>query len=296
MRPNRWFESRWARALLALGIAAGLYLLVYRPAQRDWGAERSESERVLPGDDLVEAPSFVATRAVTVHAPAERIWPWLLQLGHTRAGWYSYDLVDNLARPSAASILGEFQDLGPGDLVPVSPDGQIGFRVAAMEPPLWMLWTDEAGRLSFAWSLQPTEGGTRLITRIRMRYTWRWPLVLWEAVVDAGDFPMMRQCMLGIRDRVEGRPIRSLAAQSAEFGLWLLAFAGFVTAEVLLVCGTRWRRYLAVALGAGALTLAAVMLKPPLWLDAVVVLGIGASLVAALRRRPDSTPRDDRSA
>jgi len=283
---HRWIQARWSRLLLALGIAAGLYFLVYRPLQLDWGASRGEIDGALPGDEVVGAPSFVATRAVTVRAPAERIWPWLVQMGHTRAGWYSYDLVDNLARASAGSILNQFQDLRPGDLVPVSPDGQAGFRVKAMGEPHWMLWGDDADRLSWVWSLQPAEDGTRLITRVRLRYTWRWPAILMELALDAGDFPMMRQCMLGIRDRAEGRPPASLAAQSAELGLWLLAFAGFLIAEAALVWSRRWLRFLAVALGAGALTILVVMLKPPLWIDAAAALAIGAALVAARGRGP----------
>jgi hypothetical protein len=67
-----------------------------RPWQLTWGATPEEVSRALPGDDLVTRPTFNATRAITIAAPPEEIWPWLIQVGLTRAGWYSYDILDNL--------------------------------------------------------------------------------------------------------------------------------------------------------------------------------------------------------
>ena len=69
-------------------------------------------------------PTFNATRAISIAAAPERVWPWLLQVGLTRAGWYSYDILDNLGRRSARRIIPELQGLAPGDVVPMSPDGK----------------------------------------------------------------------------------------------------------------------------------------------------------------------------
>jgi len=76
-----------------------------RPWQLTWGATPGEVSRSLPGDDLVPRPTFNATRAISIAAPAVEIWPWLVQVGLTRAGWYSYDLLDNLggAAPGGSS-------------------------------------------------------------------------------------------------------------------------------------------------------------------------------------------------
>jgi hypothetical protein len=74
------------------------YLAIFRPWQLRWGATDEEGKRAMPGDDIVSTPSFNATRAVTINAPAENIYPWIVQMGINRAGWYSYDLLDNLAR------------------------------------------------------------------------------------------------------------------------------------------------------------------------------------------------------
>jgi hypothetical protein len=76
------------------------------------------------GDEIVGKPSFNATRAVTINAPAKNIYPWIVQMGVSRAGWYSYDLLDNLGRRSAESILPEHQNIQVGDLIPISPDGR----------------------------------------------------------------------------------------------------------------------------------------------------------------------------
>lgn len=84
-----------------------VYLTLFRPWQLRWGATDDEIKRAMPGDDIVGKPSFNATRAVTINAPAENIYPWIVQMGVKRAGWYSYDLLDNLGRKSAESILAE---------------------------------------------------------------------------------------------------------------------------------------------------------------------------------------------
>ena len=94
---------------IGIGVAAlgavlfGVYLRVIRPWQLRWGATNEEVARAMPGDDVVKRPTFNATRAVTIQARPEEIWPWLVQIGVTRAGWYSYDWLDNLGKPSAAA-------------------------------------------------------------------------------------------------------------------------------------------------------------------------------------------------
>ena len=96
---------------MALGAATAAYLLYIRPWQLRWGATDEELERPMPGDEIVARSTFNATRAVTIEARPEEIWPYIVQIGMTRAGWYSYDLLDNLGRPSARRILPQFQNL-----------------------------------------------------------------------------------------------------------------------------------------------------------------------------------------
>ena len=128
----------------------------------------------MPGDELAPETSFNATRAVTISAPPEAVWPWLVQIGYGRAGFYSYDLFDNAARPSAERIQPEHQQPNVGDWVPMARKGNetTAFKIKALEPNRWMLWAKPHSTL--AWKLVSLEGRrTRLIARLKERYEWR---------------------------------------------------------------------------------------------------------------------------
>jgi hypothetical protein len=191
--------------LVALGaIAFEVYLRFIRPWQLRWGATDEEVGRAMPGDDVVKHPTFNATRAVTIQARPEEIWPWLVQIGFKRVGWYSYDWLDNLGIPSADHIIPELQHVTVGDLIPMSPDGKQGPRVKDFEANQWMLWWDNEGDLTWYWGLAPLdESQTRLITRVRMRYRWLSPVILFNLLVEFADIVMMRKCLLGIKQRAE---------------------------------------------------------------------------------------------
>lgn len=201
-----------AVAALVLGgaLTAG-YLRVLRPWQLRWGASDAELTMALPGDDLVDEPTFNATRAITINAPAKDIWPWLVQVGLTRAGWYSYDWLDNLGHRSAQRIIPELQDLEPGDVVPMSPDGKQGMRVHALDAPRSMIW-GTPGQMTWVWLLAPRrDGSTRVITRVRYRYRWLSPSIAFSMLVEFTDIWMMRKMLLNIRERAESTA-RSAAA------------------------------------------------------------------------------------
>lgn len=192
--------------VLTAAAAVTTYARYVRPWQLHWGATPEEVSRALPGDDLVPGPTFNATRAVTVGAPPERIWPWLVQAGLTRAGWYSYDILDNLGRPSARRIIPELQDLAVGDIVPMSPDGKHGMPVQEIDAPKSMIW-GTPGDTTWTWQLDPlSDGSTRLISRVRSRYRWLSPTIAFSLLLEFGDFWMMRKMLLNLRDRAESAP------------------------------------------------------------------------------------------
>ena len=158
----------------------------------------------MPGDDIVKKPSFNATRAVTINASPDKIYPWIVQIGLNRAGWYSYDLLDNLARKSAESILPEFQKIAIGDLIPMSPDGKQGIWVKEFSENEWMLWWDKIGDTTWAWGIYSEgERCCRLVTRVRMKYRWLSLSAIFNLIIEFFDLPMMRKCMLGIKKRAE---------------------------------------------------------------------------------------------
>ena len=116
-------------SLIVSGIAT--YLVVVRPMRRSWGIDPDEAARTLPGDDFVPAAGITDTRGISIDAAAEAVWPWLPQMGYDRAGWYSYDRLDNRGG-SATRLMPEFGTLAVGDIVPTWPGG--GFRVEAIDP------------------------------------------------------------------------------------------------------------------------------------------------------------------
>ncbi len=121
-----------------LGVASIAFTIflspLLRPWYRRWGASDEEASRAFPGDEIVPRPKSELTMAISVDAPAEAIWPWFVQLGCQRGGWYSYDLLDNGGTPSAHRIIPEYQDLKVGDIVKAMPKGDFGFPVAAIQP------------------------------------------------------------------------------------------------------------------------------------------------------------------
>jgi hypothetical protein len=189
----------------AAPIAAVVYCRYLRPWQLSWGATAEEVSRELTGDELVPRPTFNATRAISIAAPPEEVWPWLVQVGVTRAGWYSYDILDNLGHHSARHIIPELQNLAVGDVIPMSPDGKQGMRVHSVNAPHSMIW-GTPGDTTWAWQLDATpDGSTRLIARVRSRYHWLSPSIMFSALVELGDIWMMRKMLLNLRDRAEGR-------------------------------------------------------------------------------------------
>jgi hypothetical protein len=197
-----------ARVIAALAAgSAGLagFVRIYRPWHQGWGSSEDEVAMVLPGDDLVPGAEFRPTRAVTIDARPEEVWPWIVQIGFGRAGFYSYDLLDNLAKPSAERVIPDLQDVHVGDWIPMSPTitEQTAFRIASFEPNRWMLWSKPDS--TWCWSLRPIDAErTRLVCRIRAKYEWPKPSVLLSLfLLEVGDFFMNRRELLGIRRRAE---------------------------------------------------------------------------------------------
>jgi hypothetical protein len=230
------------RVVVGSAIAAASWYAFYRVTRwrATWGIDPAETEGSLPGDDLVPEPAVIDTRGITIDAPPAAVWPWLLQLGYGRGGWYSYDQLDMKGR-SADAILPEHQSLAVGDIVPTDPAG--GFEVKVLDPEraLVLMVDDElvarrrtpvegdgeattagleaSGRfmqasmpprfaVSWAFVLRPLDGGrTRLVERMRGSFG--------EATAGSrtfgpllgfGIFVMTRRQMLGLKARVERHP------------------------------------------------------------------------------------------
>lgn len=204
--------SRHILAEVADAVTA-LPLLLTAPLYRwwhlRWGATAAEARAVMPGDDLVPVSHFTATRAITIEARPCDVWPWLTQVGYGRAGFYSYDLLDNLGRPSVTAIMPQWQQAGVGDIAaPMAshPSPSTSFRVADVEPQARLVWAKPDS--TWAWTLAPlTPGRTRLVTRLRQRYQPTPAGMLTIILAEFGDFAMMRKMLLGIKSRAETGPV-----------------------------------------------------------------------------------------
>jgi hypothetical protein len=181
---------------------------LYRPWHLHWGATPADVAGTLPGDTFLPRAQFKATRAIDIDAPPGTVWPWLVQIGCLRAGWYSNDLLDNLARPSATTVIPDLQQLQVGQWVPMSPTGspseRTAFTVHSFEVNKHLLWTKPDS--TWAWQLTLTDdGGTRLVSRIHAVYDWRHPLTAIFGVVlmEFGDFAMQRRMLRNIKTRAE---------------------------------------------------------------------------------------------
>lgn len=190
----------FALAVLAVTVVAVYHRLIH-PWHVAWGATREEVRRVLPGDHLVPAAGGT-TRAISIAAPPAQVWPWLVQIGLGRAGWYSYDWIDNGGRPSATTILPEHQHLAVGDRIPMTPE--LGFDVVGVERDRSLVSLSGDGSTSWCLVLDPDgHGGTRLISRFRAAVTPSVAAVLWSMVTDPGAFIMERRMLKGIKRRAE---------------------------------------------------------------------------------------------
>ncbi len=199
----RWTASA-AAVVAAVSVLAVAFRRVFWPWQSRWGATDAEVARVMPGDRIVGNADFVATRGISIAAPPERVWPWLVQIGSGRAGWYSYDRIDNGGAPSATRILPEHQQRRVGDRIPMIPGKDIGPTVTEIDPPRRMLWCDDDGEFSWEWLLEPSPSGeTRLVSRLRVTaHPWTRRMA-YEAVASVGDVIMQRRMLNGIKRRAE---------------------------------------------------------------------------------------------
>jgi hypothetical protein len=194
----------------ALAIAATILSSpLSRPWYSKWGATEPEVNMSLPGDDQVPNPVLVSTRAITILAPADAIWPWLVQMGQGRGGLYSYERLENLVgcdMHNADRIIPEHQNLKIGDKVRLVPEGRdLYFVVSAIEPDRAIILFGDDPPTTWAFILEPIdENTTRLIIRWRQDYEPTPGNVLgWRVFTDPITFVMERKLLQGIKARAE---------------------------------------------------------------------------------------------
>lgn len=213
-RPGR--SAQWTPPPIGTGLAGQVRDAVddlprilaapfHRHRHLTWGATPAEVATAMPGDSLLPQAQYRCTRAITIAATPEEVWPWLVQVGYRRAGWYANDLLDNFARPSAREIVPELQDLHVGQwlsMVP-NPSERTAFVVDSYAEPSWLLW--RTPNRTWSWRLiRLRNEQTRVVARLHTVYEWRRPLTpLTVVLMECADYPMMRRMLRGIQERAE---------------------------------------------------------------------------------------------
>ena len=287
---NYSFLKQLIAALSLVAVTLLVYLLWARPAQLRWGATAEEINRPMPGDELDPSPTFLATRAITIAGTPEQIWPWLVQMGYGRAGYYGYDILENLGSPrgmaSATTILPELQNFKVGDKVPISPAAENVFY--AIEPNQYLIWAGQSGENpgGFTWALYPLdENQTRLVSRIRWSFhSIRQPgVVALEILTEFADHLGVRKILQGVKSRVEGNSEPPYVA-TIEFAVFMLALLTFLAALILtLIRPFSWGGWLA-GLAAGLGWLLTWYAPIPWWGGLVLEMGILWGLYQAFKQ------------
>jgi hypothetical protein len=181
-------------------------------------ATKDERTRALPGDERIPQAIDTLTHAVTIDCRPRDVWPWLVQMGAgDRAGWYSYDWLDNGRQPSAERVIPELQHPAVGTTFPALPGVREGFKLDAIEPErrLTLIFPAKDGSPDVTWTFVLTEmagGRTRMLVRVRGGQGYRFhglPLWLTKIAIRFVHFVMQRKQLLGIVDRAEGYCARS---------------------------------------------------------------------------------------
>lgn len=197
--------------------------LVIRPWHLRWGATTEEVNQAMPGD--LEHIGW--TRAITIEGTPEEIWPWLVQWGQGRGGWYSYDWLENLFGfdiHTADRILPEYQNLAVGDTICMSKDFCPN-HVTVLEPNRWLSWqaNDENGDpvWTFTFGLAPVDGThTRLIVRESFDNSFMPPAAV--VALEIPDVVMELKALNTVKARAEGIP-QSVFTTPFEIVIWLTA-------------------------------------------------------------------------
>jgi hypothetical protein len=199
-----------------VGVAAiAGYRCAIQPWYKDWGATPNEIASHMPLDERVFEPTVVTTRAITIRATPEQIWPWLVQIGEPpRAGYYSYTFIEKLLGMdviNANRLLPNCQTLTVGQAL----DARGTMVVQAVEPERSLVLgpPESVHELQTTWAFELRsidENSTRLVTRVRAAWDWNgvvrntpfysWPMWL---VIDPGVFIMERKMLLELKRLAE---------------------------------------------------------------------------------------------
>jgi len=280
-------KTKTIRILQGLGIvllAVVLGVLALRPFYLNWGATAEDQVRAMPGD----LSGTRWTRAIIIGATPEQIWPWLVQFGQGRGGWYSYDWLENLLGfdiHTAAGIVPKYQNPRLDEKICMSATFCVS-AVSVMEPYQWFGWQakDDTGKpiWSFTFGLFPIDSThTRLVARESFD-----PIGMPAAATTALEIPdavMVQKMLSTLKDRAEGQ-MGSPLTTIYEIVVWLAVFVIGVIGAVLFVARQDAKKPLAVGVAAVLALLVLTLVFPPYWLRGVLVIALLGGLAWSWRQ------------
>jgi hypothetical protein len=289
-------------ALVQFGIIMAAYIFIARPYQLVWGATRVEIDRSMPGDERRGNSAFLATRAITIDDTPENIWPWLIQMGYGRAGFYGYDIIENLGSESgiysADRILPEYQNFKVGDEVPLSRVAKLFFF--EIEPNNYLVWSEDKGDTpgAFTWALYPIDGShTRLVSRIGWNFHWSEPnLLLLDFFTEFTDHLAVREILRGVKGRVEGHP-EAFAVNTVEFTVYLLILLWFAFTQFFLLLRPLTLKNWGIGFVTGVTWLITWYAPIPLWIGVIlgllIIVGLARSSIGFRVNAQQNKKRDE---
>ena len=301
--PSRHASIRLLILLMTFAGILAVFFWAVRPLYLNWGASPDEQTRALPGDTIVPDAVSGETRAITIRAPIDRVWPWLAQTGQDRGGFYSFDLLENSVGcriPIADVLRPDRQVWQLGDklwMYPADRAGGAGFATLRVFEPgrvlgfaTRMVGTSLADAENGSWSFvaEPIDAQS---TRVIMRGRGVARPLGWSAfdklVFEPVHFVMERRMLIGLRDVVE-RGSRDRFANHLHVTLWGLAFGIFVAGGLFVLLRRKWVRPLGTFVAAAAVFQVLTLMQPPLAVGSALIAALALSLPRA-RRGPVPT-------
>ena len=304
MRGKRLL-TRLSILTVTFALIVAHYVEVVRPSYLNWGATAEEQSRALPGDEIVDRAMSQATRAITIAAPPDQVWPWIAQLGQDRGGFYSFDLLENLVgceMPTVDVLRPDKQSWKLGDklwMYPSDKAGGAGFATLVAYEPGRILGfgtrlvgtsLDHPENGSWTYVLEPAGAThTRLLVRGRgsPRHTMLGVGFDW-IVFEPIHFAMERRMLIGVAEVAE-TGARSRGLNHLHVLLWTVTFGLLVTAKVGVIRREKWVRPLVGFVAAAAVFEVLTLRQPPLVIGVSMVVAVGFILWPWRRNRTDAT-------
>jgi hypothetical protein len=282
-------KTKFKRLLAGAGIVLLILVTAFAiiiPWIYTWGATPAETAQTYRGDEILPAPIIVWTHAMTINAPPARVWPWIIQMGDYRAGFYSYTFIENLvsgsnAYQNASQVVAEWQNPAVGQFI-ITPM----LAIKDYKAGEWELASSVIPDLGWTWMWQLIPQGnnqTRLQVRMRIQVppgAASGPVV--KNILHVGGFVMERAMMTGIKARAEGRPPFT-GSLVVEFVVWVLALLAGLVSAWLFIFRQPWKLPLAVGILAVLALFVFTFLQPAIWVRVVVVLALIAGAEMARR-------------